>query len=276
MGLGYGPRFGPVDLSVKAVKLFRPVTGIKTKKRYMLLLGLDPKRYGYGDVRRWESGRVRPGTWYLRRMIRLRLWVDEGWPVDRLQSVDWPGMSMQWSDESDLNLFHLSAHTVFPYGGRRDGAQILRDTMQFHGIEHRSHMCRLLGLDPNRQYDRMYRWLQRQREMGPMNQLRLLLLLLWAGSGYELASIWSVDWEARTVEWVKGAKPVGSRALPVNPFEIPVPGDKVKTRTARQPSRTRDTGVFRMDSPFNRAKSVKTAAGLAPVEMPDPLSVAAV
>ena len=62
-----GDKFGPVDLSVKAVKLFRPVTGIKTKKCYMLLLGLNPNGNGYVDVWRWESGKVRPGTRYLRR-----------------------------------------------------------------------------------------------------------------------------------------------------------------------------------------------------------------
>ena len=118
-----GDKFGPVDLSVKAVKLFRPVTGIKTKKCYMQLLGLNPNGNGYVFVSRWESGKVRPGTRYLRRMVRLRLWADEGWPVDRLLSVDWLGMSMQWSDESDRNLFHLSAHTLFPFGSLRDGAQ---------------------------------------------------------------------------------------------------------------------------------------------------------
>ena len=270
-----GDKFGPVDLSVKAVKLFRPVTGIKTKKCYMQLLGLNPNGNGYVFVSRWESGKVRPGTRYLRRMVRLRLWADEGWPVDRLLSVDWLGMSMQWSDESDRNLFHLSAHTLFPFGSLRDGAQILRDTMQFHGIVHRSHMCRLLGLDPRRQYNTLYRWFHRLRELGPKYLLRLLLLLLWAGEGYELAAIWSIDWEARTVEWVRGAKPVGSRALPLNPFEMLVPGGKVKTKTARKPRRTRDTGVVRLDSPFNRARPVKTASGLAPVSIPSPLPVAA-
>ena len=159
------------------MKLFRPVTGIKTKKCYMQLLGLNPNGNGYVFVSRWESGKVRPGTRYLRRMVRLRLWADEGWPVDRLLSVDWLGMSMQWSDESDRNLFHLSAHTLFPFGSLRDGAQILRDTMQFHGIVHRAHMCRLLGLDPRRQYSTLYRWFHRLRELGPKYLLRLLLLL---------------------------------------------------------------------------------------------------
>ena len=147
--------------------------------------------------------------------------------------------------------------------------------MQFHGIVHRSHMCRLLGLDPRRQYNTLYRWFHRLRELGPKYLLRLLLLLLWAGEGYELAAIWSIDWEARTVEWVRGAKPVGSRALPLNPFEMLVPGGKVKTKTARKPRRTRDTGVVRLDSPFNRARPVKTASGLAPVSIPSPLPVAA-
>ena len=56
MGLGYGPRFGPVDLSVKAVKLFRPVTGIKTKKRYMLLLARIHRRTPMDGVRTAEEG----------------------------------------------------------------------------------------------------------------------------------------------------------------------------------------------------------------------------
>ena len=266
--------YGPIVDSVLSIRLWRYVSKIATKAQMCRLLGLDPNRGGYLLLSRWESGEQRADVESLRRMTRLRLWHDQGLPIHQLKTVDWKGLNVEWSDPPEhddlLRPFDLAPGIRFAFGSSRDSAQVVRDTMEVYGIDLKGHMVRLLGMDPRRSgYRNISRWFQRQREMGPLFQLRLLLLLLWAASGYVLSDMWAVDWGARTVDWWYGRKPTDTKHFPANPFDIRVPTpNRTGIQTRGRVDLAVHSPIVRMSGPGVVEAVIHSAGAFDPISRP--------
>ena len=224
----HGPSYPPATLSSAVVRLF--AKGFRSKGQVCALLGLDTKHGGYSVLWRWSAGRVRPSSRYLRRMARVSMWGLEGYPVEQLTRVDWDGFTTEW-ESGGPNLFHLAAHTVFPFGGPRDATALIRDLSELQKVERRD-FVRLLGLGRHGRTT-MYRWMTTlDRRPGPVMTCRVLVMTLWASFGVTLADIWSVDWEGELVEWRYGVhKPPPN----LDPFGFLQQGGAKITPSARPP-----------------------------------------
>ena len=252
----HGPKYPPSTFSSAAVRLF--AKRFRSKGQVCALLGLDPKHGGYSVLWRWSAGRVRPSSRYLRRMARVSMWQLEGYPVEQLTRVDWDGKTTEW-ESGGPNLFHLAAHTVFPFGGPRDATALMRDLSELQKVDRRD-LVRLLGLG-RYGHSTMYRWMTTlDRRPGPVMTCRVLVMTLWASQGVTLADIWSVDWEGELIEWRYGVPPMKAA---LDPFGFLQQGG-AKIRPSARPPKMRHsqsewgmaTVGIRPGSPYQRDNPV--------------------
>ena len=225
--------YGPSADSSRAVATFREVSYIQTKAALSRVLGMEPGNVGYPVLSSWAKQKRRPSPKYLRRLCRLRLWADEGLPLWDIRRIRWEDQKVEWCDPDKTdNPFYLSRWVAFPFGAKRDAAQLLWDLERIHRLDiltkgPKAAISRLLGMDPATVgYARLGRWRRRERDMGPKYLLRLLWLLLWAAQGYVLADIHFVHWDDRRAEWVSGPPP----GLPANPFDMMEAGPPMQVK----------------------------------------------
>lgn len=169
------------------------------------------------ELYRWLRGEHHPTRTWLTRMCRLVLWGARDWPVE--VSVHWEEMRVSHPDLVG-DPFRLSriSNIRFGYGGERDGGALIRDTMKWLGLEHKTHLGRLLGLPHKERYRYIWAWSRGDRKAQGRYVIRLLALLLWQWRGYPVRDMWAVHWESQTVEWAWEGNSLAPLGIPECPF----------------------------------------------------------
>ena len=183
---------------------------VGSTRRLRQLLG-DPH---LATLYRWTEG-TSPRRQTLVRMCRLIIWGADEWPDD--VRVLWNEKRISPTSEV-RDPFVLSERIRFGFGGRRDTGALIRDSMTRMGIEHKSHLGRLMGLPDHARYKYIWRWYNGVRCTETF-MVRVLALLLFDWRGYPVEDMWSIDWQAKNVEWRWDGLAGAPKPLPGNPFE---------------------------------------------------------
>ena len=85
-----------------------------SKYQLSKLLGVrDPS-----NLRRWFSGRTRPGSLYLTRLLQLWMMSNSGIPLFRIRAIDWDQSMFYWKDGTvTVEQHHLEAKRSFGANG---------------------------------------------------------------------------------------------------------------------------------------------------------------
>ncbi len=169
------------------------------------------------EVYRWLHGEHHPTRTWLTRMCRLVLWGARDWPSG--VRVHWDEMRVSHPDlVGDPFRLGRSSNIRFGYGGERDGGALIRDAMEWLGLEHKTHLGRLLGLPEKERYRYIWAWSRGDRKAQGRYVIRLLALLIWQWRGYPVGDMWAVHWEAKQVEWAWEGKSLAPLGIPGCPF----------------------------------------------------------
>lgn len=219
--------FEDPELARAVIRLYFSTLKFPSWSQAAKLLGVD-----YSSIWRWREGGIRSDSPALRRLFRLLVWDDEGWPVSAFAAVHWDDMDVEFVEgveHKGYNPFFLLAPFrdnpggyPYPFGTKKEsGSSLVRD-LDKRGVQIPAHLIRLLGMPPrsNSSFDRRKKWMH-GASPGPKYMLRMLALALWARSREfpSLDQLWAVDWTAHTVEVAYEARTwIGTCQGPQNPF----------------------------------------------------------